>query len=58
MKELWNMQLEYRMNETPRRTNVWLWFTVPIAALLAVASGGGLFNSGLYIIKKLFIAVP
>ncbi len=48
MKELWNMQLEYRMNETPRRTNVWLWFTVPIAALLAIASGGGLFISEIY----------
>ncbi len=36
------------MNEGIRGTNVWLSFTVPIAALLTIASGGGLFISGLY----------
>ncbi len=29
-------------------TNAWLWLTIPIAALLAMASAGGLLISGLY----------
>ena len=29
-------------------SNVWLWFTAPIAILLAIAAGGGVFSSSLY----------
>lgn len=36
------------MNESTRHTNVWLWITIPIAILLAIASGGGTFIRGLY----------
>lgn len=36
------------MNESTRHTNVWLWITIPIAILLMIASGGGVFISGLY----------
>jgi len=36
------------MAEDIRRAKVWLWLTIPIAALLAMASGGGLFIDGLY----------
>lgn len=36
------------MNKSTRRTNGWLWLTIPIAILLAVAAGGGLFINGLY----------
>lgn len=36
------------MNESIRGTKVWLWLTIPISVLLAMASGGGLFISGLY----------
>jgi len=36
------------MNKNARSANVWLWLTVPIAILLAIAAGGGLFISGLY----------
>jgi len=36
------------MAEGIRRPKVWLWLTIPIAALLAMASGGGLFINGLY----------
>lgn len=31
-----------------RNTDIWLWLTAPIAILLAVASGSGVFFSGLY----------
>jgi hypothetical protein len=34
------------MNEGIRGTNVWLWLIIPIAALLAVASGGELSPAG------------
>lgn len=30
------------------RTKVWLWFTVPIALLVAIAAGSGFFIEGLY----------
>ena len=30
------------------QSNVWLWLTVPIAILLAIAAGGGVFMSSLY----------
>lgn len=36
------------MAEGIRGPKVWLWLTIPIAALLAMASGGGLFIGGLY----------
>lgn len=36
------------MNKNERRANAWLWFTVPIAILLTVAAGGGIFISDLY----------
>jgi hypothetical protein len=36
------------MNKNARSANVWLWLTVPIAILLAIAAGGGVFISGLY----------
>lgn len=36
------------MNKSTRRANWWLWLTIPIAILLAVAAGGGLFIKGLY----------
>lgn len=36
------------MNKQTRRANGWLWLTVPIALLLAIASGIGLFVRGLY----------
>ena len=31
------------MNETVRHTNVWLWITFPVAILLTIAAGGGVF---------------
>ncbi len=31
-----------------RRANAWLWLTVPIAVLLAIAAGSGVFVSGVY----------
>lgn len=36
------------MNKQPRSTNGWIWLTVPIALLLAIAAGSGLFVRGLY----------
>jgi hypothetical protein len=39
---------EVTMNVQPRSKSAWLWLTAPIAVLLAVAAGGGLFVSGLY----------
>lgn len=36
------------MNKMARNTDIWLWLTAPIAILLAVASGSGVFFSGLY----------
>ena len=36
------------MNNNSSRTNGWLWLTVPIALLLAIAAGGGVFLQGLY----------
>jgi len=44
------------MNEGIRGTNVWLWLTIPIAALLAVASEGELFTSGLCLDAPYFVA--
>jgi hypothetical protein len=36
------------MNKHTRRANGWLWLTAPIALLLAIATGSGLFVRGLY----------
>jgi hypothetical protein len=36
------------MNKGVRHTDVWLWLTLPIAILLAIATLGGIFISGLY----------
>jgi hypothetical protein len=36
------------MNERIRHPDRWLWLTVPIAILLAMAAGGGIFIQGLY----------
>jgi len=36
------------MNTQPRNTNGWVWLTIPIALLLAIAAGSGLFMRGLY----------
>jgi hypothetical protein len=47
MKERRN-EMEEKINHRIRQTNVWLWLTLPIAILLAVAAGGGLFITGLY----------
>lgn len=36
------------MNKNAQSAVAWLWLSAPIAVLLAVASGSGLFISGLY----------
>jgi len=36
------------MNKNAKSLNMWLWLTVPIAILLAIAAGGGVFINGLY----------
>jgi len=36
------------MNKHARNANVWLWLTGPIAILLAIAAGSGVFIGGLY----------
>ena len=36
------------MNKNARNADVWLWLTVPISILLAIAAGGGVFISDLY----------
>ncbi len=44
------------MNESVRHANVWLWFTFPIAILLTIAAGSGVFISGLYRDTPYFVA--
>lgn len=44
------------MNESIHHTNGWLWLTLPIAILLAIAAGGGVFSSGLYRDAPNFVA--
>lgn len=44
------------MNEGIRHANVWLWLTFPIAILLTIAAGGGVFISGLYRDTPYFVA--
>jgi hypothetical protein len=36
------------MKKSIRRSNGWLWLTLPIAVLLMIAAGGGVFIDGLY----------
>ena len=36
------------MNKNSRNTNGWLWLTIPITILLAIAAASGIFISGLY----------
>jgi hypothetical protein len=44
------------MNKNITQTEAWLWLTVPISILLAIAAGGGVFISGLYRDNPDFIA--
>jgi hypothetical protein len=44
------------MNKRIGHTDVWLWLTLPIAILLAIATTGGIFISGLYRDNPYFIA--
>jgi len=44
------------MNKSVRHTDVWLWLTFPIAILLAIATAGGIFISGLYRDNPYFVA--
>jgi hypothetical protein len=39
---------EKEMSKQPRSANGWLWLSAPIALLLAIAAGSGLFVHGLY----------
>ena len=36
------------MNTNAKNADRWLWLTIPITLLLAIAAGGGLFIGGLY----------
>ncbi len=44
------------MNSSLRLANAWLWLTIPIALLLTVAAGGGVFITGLYRDAPYFVA--
>lgn len=44
------------MNKSIGHTDVWLWLTLPIAILLAIATTGGIFISGLYRDNLYFMA--
>jgi hypothetical protein len=44
------------MNESGQHVNGWLWLTLPIAILLAIAAGGGVFGNGLYRDAPNFVA--
>jgi hypothetical protein len=43
-----NLDIPIPVIETNRHSNAWLWLTVPIAILLMIAAGGGVFRSSLY----------
>ena len=43
------------MNDNAKRTQAWLWLTVPIAVLTAIAAGSGLFIKGLYSASPTFV---
>lgn len=43
-----NLDLPIPVIGIDRHSNIWLWLTVPIAILLAIAAGGGVFRSSLY----------
>jgi hypothetical protein len=36
------------MDKNFKQTNMWLWLNIPIAILLVIATGGGLFINGIY----------
>jgi len=44
------------MDDNTGNTSVWLWFTLPISILLAIAAGGGVFLGGLYLDNPYFVA--
>jgi hypothetical protein len=44
----WKNVKEQRMNESARQSRRWLWLTAPIAILLTIAAGSGVFIKGLY----------
>jgi hypothetical protein len=44
------------MDKNIGNSNLWLWLTVPIAILLMIAAGGGVFISGLYRDTPYFVA--
>lgn len=44
------------MNASVRSTNAWLWLTFPIAILLAITAGGGVFIDSLYRDNSYFAA--
>jgi hypothetical protein len=44
------------MNESAGQSNLWLWLTAPIAILLTIAAGGGVFISSLYRDTPYFVA--
>jgi hypothetical protein len=44
------------MNERVRQTTIWFWLTFPIAMLVAIAAGGGVFISDLYRDAPSFVA--
>ena len=44
-----------KMNENSKNTQAWLWLTIPIAALAAIAAGSGLFVDGLYSASNTFV---
>lgn len=44
------------MDSRVRHPNVWFWFTLPIALLLTIAAGGGVFIDGLYRDSRYFVA--
>lgn len=43
------------MNDNAKRTQAWLWLTVPIAVLTAIAAGSGLFIKDLYSASPTFV---
>jgi hypothetical protein len=46
---------ESDMNENAGRTRAWLWLTIPIAILAAIAAGSGLLVAGLYRASPSFV---
>jgi hypothetical protein len=44
------------MDRSAAQTEAWLWLTVPISVLLAIAAGGGVFINGVYRDNPAFVA--